>query len=107
MSTLAGTPVYMAPEVLKNQPYSVQSDIFSLGHLCYELCELRRLFNPLTWTTLERDHSQPYPRVDGDQYSEALCDLIAQMLSHEPEHRPTSAQVRCHPSPNPNPGKRV
>jgi serine/threonine-protein kinase len=34
---LAGTPVYMAPEQLAGRPASVQSDIYALGLLLYEL----------------------------------------------------------------------
>jgi serine/threonine-protein kinase len=34
---LAGTPVYLAPEVLSGSPASVQSDIYSLGVLLYHL----------------------------------------------------------------------
>ncbi len=36
-SDLAGTPLYLAPEVLNGQPATVQSDIYSLGVLLYHL----------------------------------------------------------------------
>lgn len=35
MEVICGTPGFMAPEVLKNQPYDQTSDIFSLGCLIY------------------------------------------------------------------------
>ena len=35
--SLAGTPLYLAPEVLQGQPASTQSDIYSLGVLLYHL----------------------------------------------------------------------
>ena len=34
---LAGTPLYLAPEVFSGQPASVQSDIYSIGVLLYRL----------------------------------------------------------------------
>jgi eukaryotic-like serine/threonine-protein kinase len=34
---LAGTPLYLAPEVLKGQPASIHSDLYSLGVLLYRL----------------------------------------------------------------------
>ena len=36
-SDLAGTPLYLAPEVLNGQPATIQSDIYSLGVLLYHL----------------------------------------------------------------------
>jgi len=37
LSDLAGTPLYLAPEVLNGRPATVQSDIYSLGVLLYHL----------------------------------------------------------------------
>ncbi|MFL5348183.1 MAG: protein kinase domain-containing protein [Hyalangium sp.] len=36
--TLAGTPRYMAPELLRGAPATPQSDLYSLGLTLYELC---------------------------------------------------------------------
>ena len=37
-TTFAGTPAYMAPEILEGQPYSRESDVWSLGAVVYWLC---------------------------------------------------------------------
>lgn len=37
-NVITGTPVYMAPEVLRGEPSSPRSDIYSMGALLYTLC---------------------------------------------------------------------
>ena len=45
-STRCGTPSYMAPETLEDDPlYNHQADLWSLGCVLYEMCTLDRAFN--------------------------------------------------------------
>lgn len=39
--TILGTPYYLSPELCKNKPYNFKTDIWSLGCLLYEMCELK------------------------------------------------------------------
>lgn len=38
LETIVGTPYYLSPEIVQNQPYSFKSDMWSLGVLLFELC---------------------------------------------------------------------
>ena len=44
MHTQTGTPYYACPEIWKDKPYNNQSDIWSLGCVIYEMCELQPPF---------------------------------------------------------------
>lgn len=41
-SSSAGTPEWMAPELIRNEPFTEKCDIFSLGVIIWELCTLHR-----------------------------------------------------------------
>ena len=43
--TQTGTPYYASPEVWRDDPYNIKTDIWSLGCVLYELCMLKPPFN--------------------------------------------------------------
>ena len=42
--TQTGTPYYASPEVWKDEPYDVKSDVWSLGCVIYEMVTLKPPF---------------------------------------------------------------
>jgi serine/threonine protein kinase len=60
-TSFVGTPLYMAPEVLTQQPYSMEMDIWSLGSVMFELCTLEVPFRATTVDALKVRVSRPSP----------------------------------------------
>jgi serine/threonine-protein kinase len=90
----AGTPAYMAPEQLEGKGVSVQSDIFSLGLILYEMFTGRRAFEASTVVDLIRVHEQSSPSrpstLVGD-IDPLVERVILRCLQRDPRARPKSA----------------
>ena len=78
--TQTGTPYYASPEVWKDKPYGVKSDIWSLGCVLYEMCALRP---PFTATDLQGLYKKViagvFDRIP-PVYSNELANMIASLL---------------------------
>ena len=92
---IAGTPAYMPPELaVDSGVHSIQSDIYSLGAVLFELLTGRPPFvAETTAATLELVKQGPAPSVRSVR-PEVPADLgavVARCLSHHPEARYESA----------------
>jgi len=91
--TVIGTPYYMSPELCSNQPYGMQSDVWALGCILYEMCVLKHAFDATNICGLIfKILNGTFPPIS-DQYSEEIRDLVSKMLSREPKERPTLVQI--------------
>jgi serine/threonine-protein kinase len=89
-----GTPAYMAPEQLAGREVSVQSDIYALGLVLYELFTGRRVHDAATAEELLKSHSSgniPSPSSRIDDMDPAAERIIMKCLEREPRDRPQSA----------------
>jgi len=91
---LAGTPAYMAPEQFDGGPATVQSDLYSLGLILYEVYTGHRALEATTWDGWKSQHSQTEPRspekLERD-VDEAVARAILRCLEKDPAKRPRSA----------------
>ena len=90
----AGTPAYMAPEQLAGKDPSVQSDIFALGLVIYEVFTGKRAFDAVTLADLRRQHelsSPTRPSVLVKDIDPIVERVILRCMEKDPGKRPASA----------------
>lgn len=92
-NSYVGTPYYMSPEVLRDQPFTPQSDIWSLGCVIYELCAKHPPFQAKSHMQLAQKIKEgaypPLPSV----YSSTLGKTIAACLNRNFMQRPTTSTL--------------
>jgi serine/threonine protein kinase len=83
----------MSPELFKNKPYSYKSDVWALGCVMYEMCNLRHAFDAQSINGLAvKILKGSYPPIN-TVYSKPLRDLITKMLQVKPSMRPTIIDI--------------
>jgi eukaryotic-like serine/threonine-protein kinase len=91
----AGTPAYMAPELLDGKNAAARSDIYALGLVLYELFTGRRAFQADTVDALRRlqeESSPTYPSRLVDGFDPDIERAILRCLEKDPTLRPASAR---------------
>jgi len=94
--TIAGTPAYMAPEALAGgHGATIQSDLYSLGLVMYELFTGRHAFQTSTLREMIRERTETVP-VPPSQHQRDLPPevdrVILRCLERDPSRRPQSAR---------------
>ena len=95
--TICGTPNYIAPEIINEQPYSYEVDIWSLGIIIYTLIFGKPPFD-------SKEEKKVYKKIKKLQYSfpedikipKEAKDLIQQILVLDPSKRLTLEQILNH-----------
>ena len=100
---MKGTPYYMAPEVIRNEPYDAKADVWSLGVLYYNLktggkyphLQEDLLPDPISYLYCVGLATTP-PKL-GKINEAPLKDLLTGMLEPNPEKRLSIDDVVQHP----------
>ena len=91
---IAGTPQYMAPELLAGKPASIKSDLFALGLILFEVFTGKRVFDGKTLAELRQLHETPMattPSAIVRDLDPAIERVILRCLEKDPDRRPASA----------------
>ena len=95
--TQTGTPYYCSPEIWLDRPYDYKSDIWSLGCIIYELCQLRPPFRGTNLRELSRNVMRGFYLPISNYYSQDLKNIIAMMLVVDANNRACTDDILQHP----------
>jgi len=96
-ATVCGSPLYMAPEILRHEPYDAKADLWSVGAILYELLLGRPPFsgaNPMQ--LLANIEKSERVNFDGSQVSPEGQDFLSCLLNRSPASRLSSKQFAAH-----------
>jgi len=97
MDTICGSPLYMAPEIIKTKNYTIKSDIWSFGVIIYEMIYGYTPFrakNIYSLITKIDNYDIIYPKYT---VSSNCIDLLKLMLEKDPKYRINWDSLFLHP----------
>ncbi|XP_066566148.1 calcium/calmodulin-dependent protein kinase type 1B [Amia ocellicauda] len=100
LSTACGTPAYIAPELLEQQTYGKEVDLWAVGVIAYILLCGYPPFYDDNDTELYRQIVKAEFEFDSpywDDISDSAKDFISKLLQRDPEKRYTGEQALQHP----------
>ncbi|RUS23965.1 kinase-like domain-containing protein [Jimgerdemannia flammicorona] len=100
--TFVGTSSYMSPERIQGSPYSVKSDVWSVGIALMELALGRFPFppegNPLSiFELLQHIVHEPVPTLPPGRFSHDFEDFVNKCLIKDVQLRATPGELMAHP----------
>ncbi|KFY96154.1 hypothetical protein V498_02865 [Pseudogymnoascus sp. VKM F-4517 (FW-2822)] len=98
--TLCGSPLYMAPEILRYEKYDAKADLWSVGTVMYEMVTGRPPFRAANHVELLRKiekQSEDLPWDAGIAISDELKSVIQGLLKKNPIERLSFDNFFAHP----------
>ncbi|XP_051863743.1 serine/threonine-protein kinase ULK3 isoform X2 [Drosophila albomicans] len=96
---LKGSPLYMAPEIVRKHKYDAKADLWSIGVILYEC-----LFGKAPYSSrsieellLRIRNAEPIERPANARISKECDDLLRRLLVHEPVERISFDDFFAHP----------
>lgn len=100
LSILCGSPGYIEPEILRGQPASFTSDVFSLGSLLFNMLTGSSLYKAMTFEAtlcLNRD-GDPHKLMERNIINQTKnCQNLIRMMTSPKAVRPTTHECLQHP----------
>jgi serine/threonine protein kinase len=87
---IVGTPLYMAPEQWRGEEVTVQTDVYALGCILFEMVTGQRAVTGRSLAALERAHCQGKVRPLPRELPSAIKEVVTGCLAREPRSRYSS-----------------
>ncbi|XP_050957692.1 LOW QUALITY PROTEIN: probable serine/threonine-protein kinase Sps1 [Labeo rohita] len=88
---------YIAPEILKGEPYDEKSEIWNLGCIIYEMCMLKCAFAGRSTIDIIPKILNGSYEVLPTNFSEDLRQLVKDTLQIDPANRPSVSEILMRP----------
>jgi len=91
----AGSPYYMSPEQVRQQPVDRRADVFSLGVVLYELLTDQKPFKGKSLAEITNavlEHEPPLASTLDRNVPKTLAEIAARAMQKDPDHRFRSAR---------------
>ena len=91
-STFIGSTYYLAPEIIDEENYSFEADIWALGVTFYEFMNLQKPFRakyPAVYFEIQKKEVEEINNI----YSTDFRNLIYEMLNKDPKKRPKADDI--------------
>jgi len=98
-STVVGTPHWMAPEIIRQVPYSNAADIWSIGITAIELAEGLPPYHNVNAVRamFMISRKEPATLSDPKRWSKEFNSFVGTCLQRDPKNRPTALTLLQHP----------
>lgn len=98
VETLCGSPLYMAPEIMKYKRYSIKVDLWSIGIILFEMLYGRTPYRAKThYQLLQMIDTKPIIIPKFIKISDVCRDLIHRLLQKDPAKRMSWDEFFNHP----------
>lgn len=97
--TLCGTPLYMAPEIFRGNPYSSKADLWSLGVIIFEMVTGSYPFQIKSYSQLASQTNQTFVISSEIEHSLTFncLHLIKGLIQKDPDKRLSLLDLSQHP----------
>ena len=90
LNTICGSPLYMAPEIIKKQKYSINADVWSVGVILYQMLTASQPFNCSNFYELSKKVDEGESAIEYPMYiSTEVRQLLKEIFTFTEGDRPS------------------